>query len=367
MNVLNRIVKYKIMSNEMPKMNIEEAQEEALELQKKVESREAGNYGEAEKLLEEERTKEKLITWIKNMVDSRKTCGHCPYRILEDFLEWEDECNDPTCDKELSLRWKEEREKRLSTLRDIFRDGIKSDTKLRGGTIENYPWREHHKSYDGPFAQTDMESWASKESHYFIQFLIDKIKNGGNIDIDIIDLVNEINKMRKDRIMLTDSERGKRFLRGIRDYFQKIVSEKGNSLNRSDFWKNLSEDEQKRFWDKYRKYNEILLGLNLVSSTPGVFGDGDALSILFKRPKRIHTHFLVGDYDLGIANVVRPKDFLAVVIDKRIKKVPEAIMEVIPDNIPVITSDFRVIRMPSKEKPPEQVEDKSPPQPSFGK
>jgi hypothetical protein len=129
--------------------------------------------------------------------------------------------------------------------------------------------------------------------------------------------------------------------------FKKDVwaSREADSLIQALFGKNLiSSNPPQRIREEYEKTGKIYKG----------WGQLDTFQILFKRPKEIST-IEYSESDLLIANAVYPKNFVAVVIDKEEldreeKEIPKEFLEIIPSNLPVITRNFEVIRLPEKEK-----------------
>lgn len=311
-----------------------------------------------------ERQKEEVVNNIKKMIMNEELCSHSPNYILE-YLISSLGNNSP---KNTADRYKEAHEK-LGIMKSIFEHGIWSSEKIDLDRKQGNKSKIKHYSMGFGGAEQENSLHRAYKLADIIYKYLQKKKEAGE---DIKNISYESVIQREDfKTLLNFTTKGEvdNFLKSRRTKFL---------FNR---WKRLIDGSTKRF-PKGITTETTLFGHNLISSLPpqairegyektGKIVEGwyDTLQILFKRPKEASTFELITEddaypawdgkkgappRDLGIANAVYPKNFIAVVIDKEKidkegEKIPKEFLDIIPKNLPVITRNFEVIRLPKKE------------------
>lgn len=321
--------------------------------------------------LEVKEDKEHLIENIKKLILEEKVAEHGMFGVFSTLIE-------RYRDKHLEIfkdeYTQEKKEKAKKILESLFREGIWSSRKINRSIAEGKGKIETKGGY-GPESQ----EFTAERGAMYLESMLDYLKNKRasgakveNIDYeemihDTIFLENIKHKMGWEKINPPESDR---YLSSPRTYFafrrlkQDSFAERWHVKDGSGYARDFAERKK-----DYSKENraianmaDVLYGTNLVSSTPPwklkkVFeetgevdpGCYDSMQILFLLPPKAHT-FEISDADLGITNRVAPQNFIAAVINKELIdeniQVPESVLDIIPKELPVITSDFKILRMP---------------------
>lgn len=361
-----------------------------------------------------EKRKEEVINNIKEMVLSEKVCLHAPRFFFEEVIESEIEKN--AIKREGSIVYKNERDiidyclktaeedkkESLGVLRKIFNKGLFSKAKMKPDILSRVPTPNYREFgwQEGSFFVGDQ--LAQFFQHYLKQHS-DRQKLDYNSMLRNKDFKNKLREFFCERRKEVATRSKKQLSKDdLLDYIDTEItrlekmylnSKRAEFLFKQLKHKDLNDEER-------RKLVNTLFGWNLISSTPpsvikqkyeksgklnAHWPEHGCFGILFKRPKKIQTHNLSIDrlgymeFDLGIANAVYPKNFVAVVIhnerlkktkeeltgresgimgginfgnitDEQISKATGEVLSLVPKNLPVITSNFEVIRLPEQEE-----------------
>jgi hypothetical protein len=333
----------------MEKYSLKKAQSEAIEMQKKakqakeekgeVEEPQKEDYDNAEKVIEREREEREVLEEIEQKIKNKEICIHgvvsAMRRILEDGINAESHGI-----------------KAMDAIESVFRHGIWSEMKMRfdrysgRNVLEKTGWGGMDK-----YTQNNSMYLADNVFKAISKYLNMKQQEGADIkQISYDDMIADdefLNKFLGKRFHLDiiNSPRTKVIFKALKSNADGKLSEMMKSPNVA-FGNNLiSAWSPEGILDQYKRYGKL----------NGV----DALNIIFKKPSEIHTHPMPTSglkseerhNEIGVANKILPKDFIAVMIDADtdVAKIPKEVFDVIPNSLPIISSDLKkVIRMPKK-------------------
>lgn len=282
-----------------------------------------------------------LLKEIENKILNKEVCAHSFASLMYHILKQPDK--EFFTEEQIEKGYK----KALGALGSLFQIGIWSKHKMwfdqdkGGGITKNNAWN----GFDN---YTQEDSWRSsvKINEFMEQYIKQKKEEG--LDPEQIHYEAMISALK-----LSGKETRRSDKNIINSPRLKVAFK---------FMKMKNKGRLSEFMSDINHY----FGTNLISSfspervlsdyKKGKIYGVDKLTILFKKPKEIHTHPLnitSSEVDenfvneLGIANKILPKDFIAVAFDLDPNKIPSEVLDIIPKNLPIISSDLKkVIRMP---------------------
>lgn len=304
----------------------------------------------------------KVVENLKKMIIHNELAQHSPTALLDSIKKSGIDAM-VTSGKKQSADSDIKNVKAIDALKNFFEKGIYSKYKLHKTDFATgmgyYDW-----DYNSLQQQTAGEtSCAIKSMVDFFEFL------PGDINIENPEFRKTIPEYAEDYIDNLYKKNPARF--------KKILQ----IIKQEDWVKKWSSNTPTYVLDEYQKngrdildpniqksiainaISNVFFGQNLISSFPPIIiKEGlaknkklptssllDSISVLFKIPNKAQTVNLIS-YDLGIANKIPVNQFVAVVINEDVKEIPKEVLDIIPKNIPIINTNFEVIRMPIEKK-----------------
>ncbi|MFA6228181.1 MAG: hypothetical protein WC668_03250 [Patescibacteria group bacterium] len=329
---------------------------------------------------EREENERILIEEIKQLISDRKVAQHSGYRFVGGLIKMLNAAPEDRNEKDIVRI-----EELLNKLKSYFGQGILSHRKIRlqkEGYAVNFPIGGY-----GPEVQHERGKLGKSMIRAMSIFLDKRVHDGANLDsISYDEMVNSdefsnilIETIQEDYaqdwLLVTPEIRDERkkettdkVYQSIKTYFfssplAKFAFERLKKENWRSRWEPKNKEDFEIYDDPFRNMADLLFGTNMISTYPPELVKSDYeqtgemkkyfwddLSILFKVPNKHHTLGPLenSEGDMGVIGNISPKDFVAVVINKDIEQIPQEILDVIPSNIPIITTDFKVVRMLEK-------------------